>query len=277
MAQYHIVANLDKRVGYSPESVGSYAKLSELSHTVSPMGSLILLLMQDWYGDRVCLVGNMAKADDLSDEAIEAAGLSPEHIRKAVIDPQALKDYFDIDAEELGWDDGSEDARGVLEDEGLVTFTAEERRLINRPEAKPNTLTRYEFALNESSDFEEDNPEVVLFNMDRQQVLIPESLGDGPTLHEIITRGYMGGTLTALSLLLAASCKGGGRHRGDFFYTHSIVGSWAGDRIAVVTLGEAEGYEDITSRMRQVLYSGGEGEYKVNQDGSVQRNMNLWK
>lgn len=68
-------------------------------------------------------------------------------------------------------------------------------------------------------------------NLDKREYLHPHELGDGLKLMEFGCSGD--GTMTALALLLAASNgRGGGDFRGDD--PKSLVGSWAGNRIAII-------------------------------------------
>lgn len=69
----------------------------------------------------------------------------------------------------------------------------------------------------------------VVVNLDKEQYLNPREFGDGVKLLEFALSS--GGVMTALALLLAESNNRGG---GDLPTTHSLIGSWAGDRITVV-------------------------------------------
>jgi hypothetical protein len=105
-------------------------------------------------------------------------------------------------------------------------------------------------------------------NLTKRQCLDPHKLGDGMKLVEQC--GWTpGGINDALHLLLAVS---NGRGGGDFA-EHELVGSWGGDRIAVVgdyaedgdllpednaariygQCGEPGGYEDITDSLVPLL------------------------
>lgn len=68
-----------------------------------------------------------------------------------------------------------------------------------------------------------------ILNLDKRQFLHPHCFGDGLKLLEFGSSAN--GTMTGLALLLRKSTEGGG---GDYTGTHEIVGSWAGDRIAIV-------------------------------------------
>jgi len=73
-----------------------------------------------------------------------------------------------------------------------------------------------------------------IVNLDRKEFIHPHHLGDGLKLMEF--GNGAGGTMTALAILLAAS---NGRGGGDLHVDASHpavgrIGSWAGDRIAIV-------------------------------------------
>lgn len=70
-------------------------------------------------------------------------------------------------------------------------------------------------------------------NLDKHEYIHPHEMGDGLKLMEFGNGGGCG-TMTALAVLLAAACKGGPRGGGDVHSEDPIVGSWAGDRIAIV-------------------------------------------
>lgn len=70
-------------------------------------------------------------------------------------------------------------------------------------------------------------------NLDKKQYLRPHRLGDGLKLLE--QAGASGGVSDALLLLLAVSNgRGGGDVTDDNYSSPEIVGSWGGDRIAVI-------------------------------------------
>jgi len=74
-----------------------------------------------------------------------------------------------------------------------------------------------------------------VFNLDKKESITPHSFHDGAKLMEFACSSN--GTLTGLAILLRQSSQTGG---GDFgHYLNNIrdkelVGSWAGDRIAIV-------------------------------------------
>lgn len=65
-------------------------------------------------------------------------------------------------------------------------------------------------------------------NLDKKQYLHPHRFGDGSKLLEF--GDSMGGTMTALAILLA---DGNNRGGGDLHSENPIIGSWAGDRIVI--------------------------------------------
>ena len=89
----------------------------------------------------------------------------------------------------------------------------------------------------------------IVVNLDKKEFIHPHSFNDGLKLLEFgCSRN---GTLTALTLLLRKSSDGGG---GDIEEQTPIVGSWAGDRIAIIGDYDAsklydeaqENYKDVS-------------------------------
>lgn len=72
----------------------------------------------------------------------------------------------------------------------------------------------------------------LVVNADKRQYIHPHRLGDGLKLMEFANSE--GGTMTALAILLAVSNGDGGRGGGDLRFSSEVVGSWGGDRIAIV-------------------------------------------
>ena len=110
------------------------------------------------------------------------------------------------------------------------------------------------------------------FNLDKREQLYPHAFGDGLKLMEF--GGSSQGLMTGLAILLASSCKGGARGGGDVHSSDPLVGSWAGDRIAIVgdysedgdlpdgwpTYGEMrESFTDISDRVVKLMREAGEG------------------
>jgi hypothetical protein len=114
-------------------------------------------------------------------------------------------------------------------------------------------------------------------NLDKREYLDPHQFGDGLKLMEFGCS--MGGTMTALAILLAsANGRGGGDLRlEEDNPLEEIVGSWAGDRIAIIgdyfDEGDVpgwdmddnpwkapEGWAEISAPMRELIE--GDGFYK---------------
>lgn len=94
----------------------------------------------------------------------------------------------------------------------------------------------------------------LVVNLDKRQFIHPHQLGDGLKLLEFGCSGE-GGVMTALAVLLACSSRQGGRGGGDFTTDREqIVGSWAGDRIAII--GDYAEPDDLPAEFNaQAIYS----------------------
>lgn len=232
MGQYHSVINLDKRAGYSPRSLGSGMKIAEQGESLTP-GAALLLLLSDpngWGGERIAIVGDYAEDSDLDNSPFPASEL-----RGRVADSNGLKN--------VGWL-----ARKVVEDAKVATF--EKRGGMHHPSGGFIKHPHYGYTLH---DFASDPLDLAMtvYNHDKRERITPTLLGDPTALFDIIREGWCGGTATALTILLAASCKGGARGGGDYDGEHPLVGSWAGDHISVTAEEEGpEGYTDITATLR---------------------------
>lgn len=92
-------------------------------------------------------------------------------------------------------------------------------------------------------------------NLDKKQYLHPHRFGDGLKLLEF--GDSAGGTMCALAILLAPQSANGGRGGGDMHYdAEGLVGSWAGDRIAIVgDYAEPTDHEGWDHDLGQTLYA----------------------
>lgn len=95
----------------------------------------------------------------------------------------------------------------------------------------------------------------LIVNLDKREFLYPHEFGDGFKLMEFGQSA--GGTLTALTILLAAS---NGRGGGDFQDTTTSLehrpGCWAGDRIAIIgDYFEEEDVEGLSAEDMADLWS----------------------
>lgn len=86
-----------------------------------------------------------------------------------------------------------------------------------------------------------DNPNTghhVIVNFSKNEYITPEGYGDSINPNVFTHDGYEGGVMESLLILLAASCKGGARGGGDIESENVLVGSWAGDSIAIIPVEE---------------------------------------
>lgn len=254
MGQYHSVINLDKRAGYCPRSLGSFIKLMEQAHTPIATSALLLLLSDPagWGGERIAVVGDYAEDSDLPGSA-----------------PYPASELWDRVEESRGMKNVGWLARKVVEDAGIATFKRETWTL--RSSSGDEKFHNYVPTLLDPAD-SESAPHVIVVNHDKAQTITPTLLGDPGTLLETAWGGVMGGTGTALYVLLAAANKGGARGGGDIYSESHLVGWWAGDCISVLPESEVPADAlDITADMREVLAKTREAEYRVGDDGSVRR------
>lgn len=94
-------------------------------------------------------------------------------------------------------------------------------------------------------------------NLDKKELLHPHELTDGLKLLEF---GCGGLTMTALAVLLACS---NGRGGGDLHSDNPIIGSWSGDRIAIVgDYAEPQDFQGLTQEMIDEIW----GENRVYKD-----------
>lgn len=233
MGQYHSVINLDKRAGYSPRSLGSFVKAAEQGESLTP-GAALLLLLSDpngWGGERIAIVGDYAEDDDITDSPFPASELW-ERIETS----NGIKN--------VGWL-----ARKAVEDAGIATFTKKESRM-RHMDGTVSVSHHYDYSI---KDFGSEPLDLAMtvYNHDKRERVTPTLLGDSDALLDIIREGWLGGTATALTILLVASCKGGARGGGDYDGEHPLVGSWAGDHVSVSAEVEGpQGYTDITAILR---------------------------
>lgn len=247
MGQYHSIINLDKRAGYLPRSIDSFQKLMEQACTVTPCAALIILLSDPngWGGERIALIGDYAQDDDLDNSPYPASELYE-------------RLYLSQGIKNVGWL-----ARKVLTESGIARFETE-TFTIHDSETRQDHQSRWHKANYGNPKDPESAPGVVVVNHDKQERLSPHLFGDKSTLLELAQDCHMGGTGAALTVLLAASCKGGRRGGGDIASSSPLVGSWAGDRISVLPEHQVDrGLQDISARMREVFVAADEARYEV--------------
>lgn len=260
MGQYHVIANLDKRLGYSPRSTGDFLKLTEFGHGGGAMCALVTLLDGDWHGERVAIVGDYAESGDLPADAALRAGLDPAHLYAAINDPKWLRETQGISSDwrNVGWL-----ARKVVADGGLGRFNREEWT-VRDYDGTVRTSHGYRWELTPQPD----NRQRVVVNLDRAETIDPAAFGDDRSPRAFAVANDVGGTLVALAVLLAVSSGRGG---GDVRGSSPLFGSWGGQRIGLLDPADTAGYVDISARMRDALTAAGEGIYRETADGTIQR------
>ena len=93
-----------------------------------------------------------------------------------------------------------------------------------------------------------------IYNLDKHQMIQPARFNDGPRLKEFGASPC--GTMLALAVLLAYGHEGGGIRS-----QHEIIGTWAGDRIAIIgdecdlsgLPEDLESFTDISEHILQAL------------------------
>ena len=120
-------------------------------------------------------------------------------------------------------------------------------------------------------DFISSNESVhVIYNLTKNEYLLPSDFGDSNAPSVFIDEGIDGGVMTAFFSLLAVSCRGGARGGGDIDSSSDLIGSWGGDRIAIVTENDLpENATNISSGMKDILVEAKEGAYKEIDDTVV--------
>lgn len=253
----HNVFNLSKKSGYSPRSLGDATEITSFAHEGPTMTALVVLLADGWRGDRIAIASNVSRAGDVpgiedltgvyDDEAYEVLHVTEDKRLKPV-----------------GWL-----ARKVLATTGLVDLNTEYAdRGWGRRQAREYNVTRFAQDIPETFDNLDD---VLVVNLDKREMLDPKEFGSDGSLFDVAVFGGDGGVTTALAALLAGSCKGGARSEGDFDSEDPLMGSWAGDRIAIVERDEFSGGTNISGACRDMLTECGEGYYTFAENGEISR------
>ena len=133
----------------------------------------------------------------------------------------------------------------------------------------PNAVDLYDVCMETFSSPEDvefinnDETSHVIYNLTKNEYLLPSVFGDSNVPSVFIDEGIDGGVMTAFFSLLAVSCKGGARGGGDIDSSSVLIGSWGGDRIAIVpeNVLDAEA-TNVSVGMRNVLTEAKEGAYK---------------
>lgn len=82
MGQYYIVVNVDKKMYIEPMDLGNGVKLMEFSYgKTATVLALMNLLANEWYGDRVYVVGDYAESDNPEEPCYKAIKSLEEELR----------------------------------------------------------------------------------------------------------------------------------------------------------------------------------------------------
>lgn len=217
MGQFFVIANLTKKMGFSPTSTGNNEKLGEFGRDgFGAMGALSLLLHGTWGGERIAVVGDYSQAVDLSVDARSELGDDADYVYDRIVDSKGTS------WRNVGWL-----ARKVLKTSNVAVVEKSHDEYVYTPLP--------------TQDREPAN--LAFINLDKGQFITATGFGDTPTLHGVAARGGRGGTLSALAFLLATD--GGG---------HPTLGSWAGDRIDLTLDPFAgSGLDNLDARCRHLL------------------------
>lgn len=275
MGQYHVVVNLSRREYLSGHTFGDGIKLMEFGQSgFRTMFALGYLLENDWKGDVIAIAGDYQEDGDFSPELLETLEIDPGKdtiysIASGGGDPKFFKIYKDGEAT---------DEIDTVALETSRTFTDVSKRTISAIESADIAI--WGKMKNEWSEcftkinYSKSSGLTVIVNQDTKEVIDPRAFGDvSKTLR--FAASYFGGTMTALAVLLASGCKGGGRGGGDIHSESELVGSWSGSHIAIVPRAEMSDYNDISADIRTVLTETGEGKYEIASNGKVKR-VNPW-
>lgn len=313
MGQYHKVVNLSKREYITPYEFGHGAKLMEFGQSgVGFLFALSQLLLNDWKGDRIAIVGDYGQPGDIPAEILEAEGLADseltlyaiaqdvEQLRAQLVEddknskfsyptPAKVEDYFTVSE---GYVDGEWKERFDPKGFALaLTFRNAGKRarhlcwktgiLRKLTDAERGSYyTRPGWMLDDAKLTRENVASPAIYNHDKNAYITNLGFGDVGSFTEGFALSYDGGVLTALAVLLASANKGGARGGGDFRLREEsdLVGSWAGDHLSIMDEAELpEDAQNMDESMRNLLSEADEGEYHVfSEDGRVIRKIWTW-
>lgn len=239
MGQYHSIHNLDRNTYYSPRDLGAGVKLMEQGLSFGSCTALLGMAAGPWKGKRLAIIGDYYEDGDLPADSVPT-------------DPT----------------DTAQTVRHSLAARGLLSLRS-----------KTTTMGNYTHTFTEALPGKRiadpaDRDPYVLINLDKRERLNPTDLGDPADAAGVYDTGWVGGTGTALTVLLGVSNKGGARGGGDIFSDDPLVGSWGGDRIAFVPAADklASGdWQDIGPRVREVFTTAEGFTFDVSEDGAVKR------
>lgn len=244
MGQYHHPTNIDDLEGVHPHALGDGLKLMEFGQSGwGTMLALGVLIGPEgrWAGKRIAIIGDYVEPGDLKVnapdvDAMKLYSMKGEHDPgDAVVDDVTAQAVRMLVA--MGYWSGEPDSGGWATTDGLLC-----------------------------RDREYVGPDGYIVNLDRDEILKPDTFGDSTRIDEFIIGGS-GSVMTALSVLLSCS---NGRGGGDYHGNDDFVGRWAGQRITIATDLDRP-MTDVSREVRAGLEAAGEGKYEVAEDGEVTR------
>lgn len=279
MGQYHAIVNLSKREVLSPKEFTDGHKLMEFgSSGAGTMFAFGWLLQNSWHGDIVTIAGDYGDKSDydqklLSDLGIDLGESTLYRVATACRNGKPAKKDFIYAVKEDG---------KIVDKTDLAAFNASktftdvsEQTIADIVASGDATFARDGFGMMRFDNIKRTGSFSVLVNEENGEAIDPRAFGDSGRLMSFAADAF-GGTMTALAVLLASSCKGGRRGGGDPNVDSTsdavnLIGSWADCRISVKPRKELQFCKDISEQVRDMLSASGEGKYKISADGKVNR------
>lgn len=266
MGQYHMIVNVSKQEFLSPRTFTDGSKLMEFgSSGGGTMLALAWLLKNDWNGDYITIVGDYGEPTDYDQELLKDFGLdlgnsSFYNVVSSIEDGVPNKQYFTNDES--------------IDQVALATaskFTDVSKLTIAKIEAAGDAFIGNKYGYDRFEKiYKKDRSFYAILNEDTAEYLDPRAFGDSAVFMSFAD-GHSGGVMTALAVLLASACKGGGRGGGDFnaygAKDEDLVGSWADNRISIVPRASVKNFTDLSPRMRDLLEADGCTKFEVSKHG----------
>lgn len=279
MGQYHVIVNLSKREYLMPKTFTDGHKLMEFgSSGAGAMFAFGWLLKGRWHGDIVTIAGDYAEDGDYDKQLLKDLGLdlgvsTLYRVATAGSERTPVKKDFLYTVKEDG---KIVDKTDDVAFKTSKTFTnVSEQTIADIVASGDATFKKDGFGMMRFDDIQRTGSFSILVNEENGEAIDPRAFGDSGRFMSFASDAF-GGTMTALAVLLASSCKGGRRGGGDPNIDSTsaavdLVGSWADCRISIKPRKELQYCKDISEKMRNLLESSGEGKYKVSADGKVKR------
>lgn len=230
MGQYHAIINADKRFAMQPRSLGNFYKIGEFSGSWATPAALFLLLSEGWAGERVFVVGDYVTDGDLPETVL--SDIPTSELFEATADPKRLRN--------VGWL-----GRKVLEDAAGVKFFKDGYSLYDFSEPDETFPVKCP-----------DIQDITFVNHDIGQFVNAAHVGGESRLADYVdvhTFKFERPFPLVVVGLLACSNGPGGRGGGDIHVNNPLIGSWAGDRVSIMSLDQVPGdYTNISAEVRDI-------------------------